>query len=55
VVWYVLLIVAVAMERLAELIFSTRNLASSRARGRVESGADRDGTPIICLGLELGA
>ena len=38
-VWYVLLIVAVASERLAELIFSTRNRAWSRARGGVEFGA----------------
>jgi methyltransferase len=38
-VWYVLLIVAVAVERLAELIFSTRNRAWSRARGGVEFGA----------------
>jgi len=38
-VWYVLLIVAVALERLAELIFSTRNRAWSRARGGVEFGA----------------
>jgi isoprenylcysteine carboxyl methyltransferase (ICMT) family protein YpbQ len=39
-VWYVLLIVAVALERLAELIFSTRNRAWSRARGGVEFGAE---------------
>jgi methyltransferase len=35
--WYVLLVVAVALERLAEL--SRRNLAWSRARGGVEFGA----------------
>jgi methyltransferase len=38
-VWYPLLIVAVAAERLAELIFSTHNRAWSRARGGVEFGA----------------
>ena len=37
--WYVLLIVAVAVERVAELVVSTRNLAWSRARGGVEFGA----------------
>ena len=37
-VWYVLLIVAVACERLAELVVSQRNLAWSRARGGVEFG-----------------
>lgn len=35
---YSLLIVAVALERLAELAVSKRNLAWSRARGGVESG-----------------
>jgi methyltransferase len=38
-VWYVLLIVAVAAERLAELVVSNRNRAWSRARGGVEFGA----------------
>lgn len=37
--WYVLLIAAVAVERLAELVVSQRNLAWSRARGGVEFGA----------------
>ena len=37
--WYVLLIVAVALERLVELVVSQRNLAWSRARGGVEFGA----------------
>jgi methyltransferase len=36
---YVLLIAAVAVERIAELIVSQRNLAWSRARGGVEFGA----------------
>ncbi|MGA3255538.1 MAG: hypothetical protein ABSD32_15745 [Mycobacterium sp.] len=38
-VWFVLLIFAVGLERLAELIVSTRNRAWSRARGGVEFGA----------------
>jgi methyltransferase len=37
--WYVLLIVAVAAERVAELVVSARNLAWSRTRGGVEFGA----------------
>lgn len=38
-IWYLLLIVAVAVERLAELVVSQRNRAWSRARGGVEFGA----------------
>jgi methyltransferase len=37
--WYVLLIAAVAAERLAELVVARRNLAWSRARGGMEFGA----------------
>ncbi len=37
--WYVLLIAVVAIERIAELVVSQRNLAWSRARGGVEFGA----------------
>jgi methyltransferase len=37
--WYVLLIAAVAVERIAELVVSQRNLAWSRARGGEEFGA----------------
>ena len=37
--FYLLLIVAVGLERLAELVVSQRNLAWSRARGGVEFGA----------------
>ena len=37
--WYVLLIAAVALERLAELVVSKRNSAWSRARGGLEFGA----------------
>ncbi|WP_167098085.1 isoprenylcysteine carboxyl methyltransferase family protein [Mycobacterium sp. DL592] len=38
-IWYVLLLAAVALERLAELVVSRRNLAWSRERGGVEFGA----------------
>ena len=38
-IWYVLLIAAVAAERVAELVVSQRNLAWSRSRGGVEFGA----------------
>ena len=37
-VWYALLIVGVALERLAELVVSKRNLAWSRAHGGSEFG-----------------
>lgn len=37
--WYVLLVVAVGAERLAELVVAQRNLAWSRDRGGVEFGA----------------
>jgi methyltransferase len=37
--WYILLIAAVAVERVVELDVSTRNLAWSRARGGAEFGA----------------
>jgi methyltransferase len=38
-VWYVFLIVTVALERLAELVVSRRNRSWSRAHGGVEFGA----------------
>jgi methyltransferase len=38
-IWYALLIAAVAVERLAEVVASQRNLSWSRARGGVEFGA----------------
>jgi methyltransferase len=38
-IWYALLIAAVAIERIAELVVSQRNLSWSRARGGVEFGA----------------
>ena len=37
--WYALLLAAIAVERLAELVVSRRNLAWSRTRGGVEFGA----------------
>ena len=37
--WYVLLVAAVGVERLAEMVVAQRNLAWSRARGGVEFGA----------------
>ncbi len=37
--WYLLLIVVVGLERVAELVISKRNLNWSRARGGIESGA----------------
>lgn len=37
-IWYVLLVLAVGCERLAELVVSNRNRAWSLARGGVESG-----------------
>jgi methyltransferase len=38
-IWYVALLVAIALERMAELIVSKRNLAWSRQRGGTEFGA----------------
>ena len=38
-IWYALLVAAVALERLAELVVSRRNSAWSRQRGGVEVGA----------------
>ncbi len=37
--WYLILLVAVGVERLAELVLAQRNLAWSRARGGIEIGA----------------
>ena len=37
--WFLILLVAVGIERLAELVLAQRNLAWSRARGGVEIGA----------------
>jgi methyltransferase len=54
--WYVLLVAAVAVERLAELIVARRNLAWSRSQGGVEFGASH--YPIMVVlhtGLLVGA
>ncbi len=37
--WYLLLVLAVGLERLAELVVSTRNLSWSKARSGIEYGA----------------
>ena len=53
--WYVLLIAAVAVERLAELVVSQRNLAWSRARGGVEFGAGHYPAMVVLhTGLLVG-
>ena len=53
--WYVLLIVAVALERLAELVVSRRNRAWSRARGGIEFGAAHYPVMVILhTGLLVG-
>jgi methyltransferase len=44
--WYILLIAAVAVERVVELVVSTRNLAWSRARGGVEFGVNHYPTMV---------
>lgn len=51
-VWYLLLIGAVALERLAELVVSQRNLAWSRSRGGVEHGAGHY-PPMVLLHVGL--
>jgi methyltransferase len=54
--WYVLLVAAVALERVAELVVARRNLAWSKARGGVEFGASH--YPIMVVlhtGLLVGA
>jgi methyltransferase len=53
--WYVLLIAAVAAERVVELVISTRNLAWSRAHGGVEFGAHHYPTMVaLHTGLLVG-
>src|SRR3954466_14707049 len=44
--WYILLIAAVAVERVVELVVSNRNFAWSRARGGVEFGANHYPTMV---------
>jgi methyltransferase len=55
-IWFTLLIVAVGLERLAELVVSKRNAAWSFARGGVESG-QRHYVVMVVLhtGLLVGA
>ncbi|OSC43232.1 isoprenylcysteine carboxyl methyltransferase family protein [Mycobacterium decipiens] len=53
--WYILLIVAVAVERVVELVVSNRNLAWSRARGGIEFGARHYPTMVtLHIGLLMG-
>lgn len=55
-VWFVLLVAAVALERLAELRVARRNLAWSTARGGVESGAGHYPVMVVLhVGLLIGA
>ena len=50
--WFSCLVAAVALERLAELIVSTRNLAWSRDRGGIEFGASHY-LPMVMLHAAL--
>lgn len=53
--WYLALLVAVGLERLAELVLAQRNLAWSRARGGVELGADHYPVMVVLhLALLMG-
>ncbi|WP_319430568.1 isoprenylcysteine carboxyl methyltransferase family protein [Mycobacterium sp. RTGN5] len=55
-IWYVLLVAAVGLERVAELVVARRNLAWSRAQGGIEFGASH--YPIMVVlhtGLLAGA
>ena len=53
--WYLLLIAAVAAERVAELVVSQRNLAWSSARGGVEFGAGHYPAMVVLhTGLLVG-
>jgi len=54
-IWYVSLIVVVAVERIVELVVSTRNLAWSRARGGTEFGAGHYPAMVVLhVGLLVG-
>lgn len=54
--WYVLLVAAVAVERVAELVVARRNLAWSKAQGGVEFGANHYPVMVILhTGLLIGA
>lgn len=54
--WYVLLVAAVAVERIAELVVARRNLAWSRSQGGVEFGASHYPVMVVLhTGLLVGA
>ncbi|HYO01196.1 MAG TPA: isoprenylcysteine carboxyl methyltransferase family protein [Mycobacterium sp.] len=54
-IWYGLLIAAIAVERLAELVVSKRNWAWSRERGGTEFGAAHYPTMVVLhVGLLVG-
>jgi methyltransferase len=54
--WYVLLVAAIALERLAELIVAQRNLAWSRSQGGIEFGASHYPVMVVLhTGLLVGA
>jgi methyltransferase len=54
--WYVLLVAAVALERVAELVVAQRNLAWSRSRGGIEFGAGHYPVMVVLhTGLLVGA
>jgi methyltransferase len=54
-IWYTLLIAAIAVERAAELVVSKRNLAWSRARGGSEFGAEHYPVMVVLhAGLLVG-
>jgi methyltransferase len=54
--WYVLLVAAVALERVAELVVAQRNLAWSRSQGGVEFGAGHYPVMVVLhTGLLVGA
>lgn len=54
--WYVLLVAAVALERIAELVVARRNLAWSKAQGGVEFGASHYPFMVVLhTGLLVGA
>ncbi|MBU3749311.1 MAG: hypothetical protein FGM52_02465 [Mycobacterium sp.] len=53
--WYVVLVAAVGVERLAELVVARRNLAWSRERGGVEFGASHYPVMVVLhTGLLVG-
>ena len=53
--WYVLLIVAVAAQRLSELVIARRNMAWSRSHGGVECGAGHYPVMVVLhTGLLVG-